>query len=1005
MASGAVVSGAGTLAADRPSASGNSALNSWSVEDGLPGNAVWALAPTHDGYLWVAGLNGLARFDGVRFVRFRIWDGLTSLQILHLLEDRAGRLWIGSEDAGLTVREGGHFHGLTGTNGCGGNNVRALAEDAEGKIWVAHEKGLARWEGGHFVDTALPKEKSGPAGCNYVFCGSNSVWAVNDSWMMHEWRDGQWRAVPRLQQAGLRLDRVFQGRDGVLWSQLHPFGLARMDGDQWRVFGLESGLPKSQIKSVLDQGEGRLLCGSYDLGLFLFQDGRASPAGLNQAPDLDGVLALQQDNLGNLWVGTKSRGLQRLGKARVQTVPGSERARIARIAFDNRDRLWLSSGEELWFEQEGQFITVPPPAGGQKFSAAALKPRAAGGVWIAVTGRGLWQHDPERNDRPVQKLRPEKGDYSGVMLAEAAENGYWFATESGSIGRLTEQSADVITRQERPGNKRIIGMISDSPGGVWVRIEGTGIVRLDAQGKVIERLAAENGLPVNAIRCWLGDGEGGLWLGTPAGLYWWRHSKLLIFDSRDGLPEEVIANLAQDLSGDLWCAANNRLFRLTKKDLEEVAAHRTSALHPLLVGRSSGLAPVPFAAGIASRAIRGPHGRLYFPRIWDVLTFDPADFQQPEPAPHVRIEEAFADGRQFELPGAPEKPLRIPAGIGELVLRYTALQCAAPETLHFRYRLEGIDEHWTEVGDQRMVSFRRLPPGPYSFRVSASAAGGAWAEPGESLAFIILPSWYQTWWFRGSIVAALGGLLGLAYRRRVARLESARAAEEEFSRRLMESQEQERQRLAAELHDSVGQNLLVIKNRALMALERSATPARMSEQITEVSNMASLALREVRGMAQDLRPFQLDELGSTKAILAMIRRLGESSKIQFKPEIVELDGELPKHLEIHFYRIVQELLTNVLKHSQATEASVTISKAGAVLCAVVQDNGCGFEANQPHSQASPQGGFGLRGLRERVRTIGGRLRFDSRTGAGTTVTIEVPIEKSPTKPLEDYKKL
>jgi len=170
----------------------------------------------------------------------------------------------------------------------------------------------------------------------------------------------------------------------------------------------------------------------------------------------------------------------------------------------------------------------------------------------------------------------------------------------------------------------------------------------------------------------------------------------------------------------------------------------------------------------------------------------------------------------------------------------------------------------------------------------------------------------------------------------------------------------------------------------------------MAEQITIVSSMTSEALREVRAMALDLRPFQLDEMGLTKAILAMTMRLTDSSRIQFHADMDELNGELPKEREIHFYRIVQELLTNIVKHSKATEAKVTIRKAGPVLRALIQDNGCGFDATFLPGQSPAQAGFGLRGIRERVRTLGGRLQLDSRAGEGTTAIIEVPIERSKT---------
>jgi hypothetical protein len=472
---------------------------------------------------------------------------------------------------------------------------------------------------------------------------------------------------------------------------------------------------------------------------------------------MDGVISLQRDNLGNLWVGTRSKGLLRLRTARVQVVPGSERARIARMAFDTRGRLWISSGQELWFEQQGQLVAVAPPAPAQKFPVAMLKPCAAGGVWMGVVGSGVWQYDPDRHDRPVQKFKTAGDDPNPLVLANDQSNGLWFGTGGGTLGHLTEERTNIFNPFERAADKSIGGLAACPSGGVWV--EGAGFFRLDEQGRVQEQIGSSDGLAVSAIRCWIEDGEGALWIGTPMGLYCWRNSRLLVFDSRHGLPEESIDNLAEDLSGHLWCAANNRLFRLTKKELADVAAGKASVLHPLVIGRSEGLKPNPFASGFASPAIRGPNGRLYFPRIWDVVSFDPADFEQPEPAPRVLIEEAFADGRPLELPGSIERPLRIQPRTGEFLLRYTALQCAAPEALRFRYRLEGVDERWTEAVDQRVASFRHLPPGAYHFRVTASSSGGPWAEPGAGLAFTILPAWYQTWWFRTIVAAGVAGVL------------------------------------------------------------------------------------------------------------------------------------------------------------------------------------------------------------------------------------------------------
>ncbi len=959
-------------------------VNSWTTADRLPGNAFYAISPTRDGYLWAAGVNGLVRFDGVRFVRFRLWEGLPTLQMLHLLEDRAGRLWIGTEDAGVIVRENGHFSSLARTNGLGGDGVRGLTEDSDGRVWVAHDQGLARWDGARFVDMELPRDRPKQSGCRSVFCGSKHLWALGDNWTLYEWRDGKWEAGPRLQKTGFRFDRVFETRDGRVWAQLYPYGLGRLEGEEWQLFGTESGLEKSYITAVLDLGSEGLLCGTYEHGLSLFHEGHAAPAQLNQPLELDGVLALQEDKLGNIWVGTRTQGLLRLRKPRVRVVAGSDLARIARMAFDYHGRFWIGSAQKLWFEQEGKFVQVPQPANLPNWTVSTLTPCPDGGMWIGVARSGLWEFDPDRHERPIQKMKGANDDVMGVLLAPDAAGGFWFGNESGTIGRLRDQKTNLLTRLPRPADKRVVQLMGDSVGGVWARVVGTGMIRLDGQGEELERVGPAEGLPVNSVRCWLSDGEGGLFMGSPMGLYWWHKSKLLLFDTRHGLPEDAILNMVDDRSGRLWCASHNLLFRLTKKDLEDVAAQKTAVVHPRVIGPSAGLKTTPFAAGIASRAIRGPDGRLYFPGIWNAISLDPADFDQPESAPEVRIEEVFVDGRRMDLAGrAPA--LRFPAGTEEISVRYTALQSMAPETLRFRYRFEGTDKDWSEAGDQRVVNFRRLPPGPYQFRVSAASAGGEWAEPGATINWRVEPFVWQTSWFRAAVaLAGAAAVAGLVWKR-LRILEQRRAAQESFSRRLLETQEVERRRIAAELHDGLGQNLVLVKN--LTALHGSeATRDNAVPRSAEIAAAAERALEEVHAISYALRPPELDRLGLAKAIAAMVRRAGEASEIRFQTQL-ESDGALPNGADIQLFRIAQEAVNNLVKHSGAKTARVELwfDEAGAHL--VVADDGRGL----PAAKRESGNGLGLPGIQERARLIGAQCKWLSQAGNGTTLSVLVPL--------------
>jgi len=252
------------------------------------------------------------------------------------------------------------------------------------------------------------------------------------------------------------------------------------------------------------------------------------------------------------------------------------------------------------------------------------------------------------------------------------------------------------------------------------------------------------------------------------------------------------------------------------------------------------------------------------------------------------------------------------------------------------------------------------------------------------------------WWTWKRVVLLVGTLLAVLavtllwvhlLRRRLERQQAAQLA---FSRQVLERLEDERRRIAVNLHDSLGQILLVIKNHALLAIQRPPDEQGLRQRLDEISGVTSQAIEEVRQITHGLRPYQLDRLGLTQAIRASVSQASANRSILFASRVEDIDGLFDKEAEIHVYRIVQEAVTNVVKHSAATEAAVVIKKRSAAVLLSIRDNGHGFDP----AKTSPQPrdlGYGLTGITERVRILGGTLTMDSRPGGGTSVTVEVPL--------------
>jgi signal transduction histidine kinase len=249
-------------------------------------------------------------------------------------------------------------------------------------------------------------------------------------------------------------------------------------------------------------------------------------------------------------------------------------------------------------------------------------------------------------------------------------------------------------------------------------------------------------------------------------------------------------------------------------------------------------------------------------------------------------------------------------------------------------------------------------------------------------------TWKQTAALSGALLTVAFGALLWVYllRRRLERQQSAQLA---FSRQVLERVEEERRRIAANLHDSLGQVLLGIKNHALLAMQLNPTEPQLQDRLKEISGTTSQAIDEVRQITHGLRPYQLDRLGLTQAIRALVNR-AENGSILFAARLEDIDGQFDKDAEIHLYRVVQEAINNVVKHSGATEAAVVIKKRAEVITLSIRDNGCGFDPARPSSELRDVG-FGLRGMAERVRILEGTLAVDSHAGQGTSLTIEVPL--------------
>lgn len=958
----------------------------WTTEEGLPQNSVTTILQAQDGYLWLGTLGGLARFDGVRFTVFNTANtaAIKSNRIRTLYQDRDGSLWIGTEHGGLSRYSQGKFTNYSPGDGLPSDSILSLAGDGEGGLWVGTLMGLARFRNNKFT----------------VY-GSES-------------------GLPRS-----AIDAVFQDLRGNLWLGARGAGLIRFVAGRATIYGAESGLP-SDVTAIYQSRDGTLKIG-VQAGLATFSEGHFSLQQLSENHHIGRIWSICNGNDGDIWVAAEG-GLFRLtGNSVTQFSAnnGLSDTNVRSVFVDREQNLWIGTdggGLNRWRTSNvHSFVTEQ---GLTSQPTISILQDQSGAIWVGALGdTGLFLY---KNGRFSAYPHLQNGNHALASLAEGEDAKLWLGDWNSGLSTL-DLKKNQLSHHSLPeaSGDTVRAIYKDTHGSLWIGTDRTGLYRLT--NGVFTNYRIRAGLLSNTIAFIAEDTDGTMWLGTPSGvnhlqggvftnysppglslvrtihrdafgalwigtygygLFSFKDGKFTQITTKDGLFDDVVSAILEDDHGNFWMSGNRGIFRARREDLEAFVRGRLKAIQCVSYGVADGMVTSETNGNGEPSALKARDGELWFTMIKGAVAIDP-NLMNAQPPP-VAIEDVAIDGRTL----APGAQLRIHPGERGLEIHYTALSLSRPEQVVFKYRLSGLDPDWVNSGNRRTAYYSQLPPGRYTFQVIADNGDGVWNMTGQKLSVVVLPPFWDTGWFVTLAVAALIGLGTLAYRRRAVRWRRARESQEDFSGKLLVSQEAERQRIAAELHDGLGQSLLIIKNRAVLALNSFSDQETTREQLEEISAGASQAVEEVREISYNLRPYQLDRFGLSKSLQALSSQASKSSGIAFTADVGKIDNLFPREVESSIYRIVQEGVNNIIKHSHAQEATITVHQRDGYLRLVVRDNGQGFQSAETASTEPRSGGFGLIGMAERVRMLKGIFDIESASERGTTITIQLPVPEN-----------
>jgi signal transduction histidine kinase len=433
------------------------------------------------------------------------------------------------------------------------------------------------------------------------------------------------------------------------------------------------------------------------------------------------------------------------------------------------------------------------------------------------------------------------------------------------------------------------------------------------------------------------------------------------------------------------------LVRISSADITAwgSAADRQAAVQPVSVsvlGNSNGyraISGTPYSAPV----VKSADGRLWFRAYVGVNVLDPGFVPFNRVVPPVHIEAITADRKTYDAGPSGTARVRLPPLTRDLQIDYTALSLAAPEQIQFRYRLEGRDTDWQDVGNRRQAFFSDLSPGQYRFRVIASNNDGVWNEQGAGIDFEIAPAYYQTTWFLALVAGMLLTLIWAAHRIRLRIVETHEREITALNEKLMSAQEQERIRIAGELHDGVMQEMLAATMMLGTAKRRLGDDSAAHATLDKVQQKLVQAGTEIRQLSHDLHPPALQEAGLPNALRLHCEQFSASCGIPVTCDADDSVEELSRGAALALFRIVQEALGNAAKHSRATRITVGLTRSGGHVTLTVADNGVGFD----RGLLTSSGGLGLITMRERAGQLNGAFEFNTAPGRGTTIRVVVPF--------------
>lgn len=991
----------------------------WKVGKDLPISGVREIARTPDGYMWLGSTAGLIRFDGVRFVVLNDANtpalraageaqlaSQSALRVAPLLVDRSGTMWVRRGDGSLLHYRDREFRVVLAADR-NTPRIDEIFEDGRGRIWLYGPQDVRVWSNGRLVPSPIPDSLWRSGIRSIVRDTGSGVWLGARSGHLWHIAENGTAALLATRTPDEALTPLLQTRDGTLFAQ-------------------ERGLTVFANRTVVRSPVVRSPAARATSGREPQSPLPRIPSAAVEAPD------------GSVWITSAGDGLVRWRRGTLEQFTardGLTSANASQLLFDDEGSLWITTQSGLDRLRTAAFVTIGPRHNLPIQTPLNAFADASGGVWTmdygslqshlvsggivagedgpitatrapsreipfaSAQGGGIWRSKLHsdlvirfRNGR-TERVRPtELLAWNGTRVGlESADGTLWLGSRGGGFGYVRQLEYHPVALPAAAGMHDSIGksaahigaMIGGARGTIWATEWEQPVVYEIAPDGSARRFDCTADV-LSPMRPLTHAGGDTVWAATLDGalvrVIHGRAKSIVIPEVRRAIIAGSVTLAATRTH--LWLGSQGGIGRLSLAALN--AAADSGAALPVAewFGDADGLTSARTTEHDNHAGFRATDGRLWFTTPAGLAVVNPEEMPANAVAPVPLIEEMLVAHGTQTTSGARE----IEPNPDRVELHFTAASLRLPERVRLFYRLEGADPDWVPVNNSRVATYSRLREGNYLFRVRAINESGVPSTHDATLAFRVLPEFYETGTFISVVLLSLTSMIvGVAVfiQRRQHRADTQRMRER------YETVIQERTRVARELHDTLLQGFsgITLQLQALkLSLPEAASAAR--DRLARVLLLADDTLRDARHSIWDMRLPELESQSLVSALEAAAKDAVAESSIVLQFSARGTPRPLSPAVETALLRIAKEAVYNAVRHSACRRVTMEFAYSSRDVQLCVEDDGDGFDAHAA-AMASKSGHFGVAGMRERATRAGGTLSINGVPGVGTKLLLVI----------------